>query len=157
MGFGEAIKEGYRNYFNFSGRATRSAFWWFWLWYILILGIMLALLVSGVMLQHQHAAGALPVLLLGGVFALAVLGNIIPIFSAQVRRLHDAGHSGWWVGAMILLILLRDGLRVVARHHPDDGMMPVVLVLLGASFVVDIAVFIFYVQPSRIDSRYRRY
>ncbi len=34
--FGEAIKLGFSNYFNFSGRATRAEFWWFYLFSLVI-------------------------------------------------------------------------------------------------------------------------
>ena len=36
MKFGEAVVSGLRNYFNFSGRASRSAFWFFLLFCILV-------------------------------------------------------------------------------------------------------------------------
>jgi len=36
VGFGEAISEGFRNIVTFNGRASRSAFWWFFLGAIII-------------------------------------------------------------------------------------------------------------------------
>ena len=31
VSFGEAISRGFRNYFNFNGRATKAEFWWWFL------------------------------------------------------------------------------------------------------------------------------
>jgi uncharacterized membrane protein YhaH (DUF805 family) len=36
MGFGSAIKSGFRNYVTFSGRASRSAFWYWTLFAVLL-------------------------------------------------------------------------------------------------------------------------
>ena len=36
VGFGEAIGLGFKNYFNFSNRATRAEYWWFVLFYFLL-------------------------------------------------------------------------------------------------------------------------
>ena len=33
VAFGEAIGLGFKNYFKFSGRATRAEYWWFCLFY----------------------------------------------------------------------------------------------------------------------------
>lgn len=42
VGFAEATKKGFKNLFNFSGRARRSEFWWFVApWSILLLIVLL--------------------------------------------------------------------------------------------------------------------
>jgi len=69
------------NYANFSGRATRPEYWWFFL----------ANLILSVVL------GFLP--FIGNVYSLATL---LPGIAVAMRRLHDTGRSGWW----LLLVLI---------------------------------------------------
>lgn len=82
MTFGEAISDGFSKYATFSGRTSRSGYWWFYLFYILVL-------VGASILD---AAIKTPVLT-----ALAVLALFLPTLAVLVRRLHDTDHSGWWV------------------------------------------------------------
>ena len=98
MGFDDAVKLGFSNYVNFSGRASRSEYW-YW-----VLFVVIGQLVSGVI--DSWIVGAY---LLEGIFFLA---TILPTLSVGVRRLHDLDRSGWWVlldlipvvGWIILLI-----------------------------------------------------
>lgn len=85
-----------QKYANFSGRAIRSEYWWFFLAYI-IAYIVLAIVdyVLGVQLLT----------------AILALGLLIPSIGVGVRRLHDLDKSGWWlllclipiVGGLVLL------------------------------------------------------
>ncbi|HHO65646.1 MAG TPA: DUF805 domain-containing protein, partial [Epsilonproteobacteria bacterium] len=81
-------------YAKFDGRASRSEFWYFILFYALI-NIALALvdfLVLNPMLgatPDQAAQGGI----LEIIFALAML---VPSLALAIRRLHDIGKSGWW-------------------------------------------------------------
>lgn len=75
----------FRNYANFEGRATRSAFWYFQL-VSFIISIILTAISAGV---------------LGLIYSLAVL---IPTLALGARRLHDTNRSGWW--QLLLLIPL---------------------------------------------------
>ena len=102
MGFKEAVISCYRdNYAGFSGRASRSEYWFFVLSYVL-LAMVLGLL--GVLL-----GGKMMFAICLGLFLLAVL---LPSLAAQVRRLHDTNASGWWVllafipyvGGVIMLV-----------------------------------------------------
>ena len=43
MNFGEAITSGFQNYANFSGRAQRSAFW-YWALFCFLAGLVLGIL-----------------------------------------------------------------------------------------------------------------
>ncbi len=88
MSFSEAISDGFSKYVTFSGRSSRSAYWW---WYLF------ALLVS--------VAASLVDQVLGTVFVLsgiAWLALILPSIAVLVRRFHDAGHSGWWILIMLV-------------------------------------------------------
>jgi uncharacterized membrane protein YhaH (DUF805 family) len=101
MGFTEAISAGFRNYVNFSGRATRSEFW-YW--------VLFAVLAS-------IAAGLIDVALFGldgssAIESLVGLALFLPGLAVSVRRLHDLDRSGWWVllgliplvGVIILIV-----------------------------------------------------
>lgn len=85
MNFGDAIKVCFTKYVGFEGRATRSEYWW-WVLFIVLVSI---------------ALGALKLQMLSGVFSLGVL---LPSLAVGARRLHDIGKSGWWL--LIYLIPL---------------------------------------------------
>ena len=80
MQFMDAVKHVYSNYVNFQGRASRAEFWWFFLFFYAVL-IVLSLLGD-----------------LGSALATVFwLGSFLPFLAVYVRRLHDTGHSGWWI------------------------------------------------------------
>jgi len=71
---------------DFRGRASRSEFWWFTLFNVLIhiaVSAVAAALFDEVMFVISNV-----------VFALVLF---IPQLSVSVRRLHDSGKSGWWM------------------------------------------------------------
>ena len=84
-----------KRYADFNGRATRSEFWYFTLFYIVV-AFVLAMIdqfvinpMIGMTVLEAAQGGVLQF-----VFALAML---IPSFSVGIRRLHDSGKSGWWM------------------------------------------------------------
>lgn len=94
----DAIKRFFKKYATFEGRASRSEFWWVFLFIYVIEGV-LNLIFRG------STAGSIIV----GLFGLAVL---VPYLAVGARRLHDTGRSGWWwliglipcVGAIVLIV-----------------------------------------------------
>jgi len=86
MSFVAAIQSGFRNYAKFSGRASRSEFWWWSLF-----TVILQAATSG----FGDAVG--------GLVSLAVL---LPSFAVHVRRLHDTDRSGWWMVAPIIAFVV---------------------------------------------------
>lgn len=79
-------------YADFTGRASRSELWWFWL----------AVIVA--QFAVSFVGGFMPsvVSLLFSLVSLVVsLGTIVPLLAASARRLHDLGQSAW-----LLLLLL---------------------------------------------------
>ncbi len=95
----EALILWLRNWNNFTGRASRSEYWWIRvvqlvgqaLWWFLFLGVMQA----GELSSTDGVVGlaVVAVLLVSGVAALVLT---IPTLSLTVRRLHDADHTGWY-------------------------------------------------------------
>ena len=91
-----AIKTCFKKYFVFNGRAKRSEYWWFFLFYILV-GVASQFL-DEVVLGHSFWINYGPI----GTIVNLIL--IIPILSAGARRLHDINRSGWW--QLLILIVL---------------------------------------------------
>lgn len=85
MSFTESIAACMSKYAMFSGRASRSEYWWFYLFTVLLgwFASMVGAVVLGPML--------------GSFFSLAVsIALMIPALAVFTRRLHDTGRSGWW-------------------------------------------------------------
>lgn len=84
-----------RKYAVFSGRARRKEFWYF---------TLINAIITFVLIGLDFALGSVlfeSVGILSGIYSIAVL---IPSFAVLVRRLHDTGHSGWWVATNVLFI-----------------------------------------------------
>ena len=119
--FEEAIDLGINNYFQFSGRSSRGAYWWWWLASV-ILGFVASLFDLKLLNVNGNSIGAI------GPFAgFVALITIIPNLAVLTRRLHDVGRSGWWVllvftgiGAILVLSWLNGpGDRKENRYGPD--------------------------------------
>jgi uncharacterized membrane protein YhaH (DUF805 family) len=85
MGFGQAIASGFANYVNFQGRASRSEYWYWTLFAVLV--SIAANFVDGVLLMTSGFAV---------VSTLVGLGLLLPGIAVAVRRLHDIDRTGWW-------------------------------------------------------------
>ncbi|MEI9907448.1 MAG: DUF805 domain-containing protein [Actinomycetota bacterium] len=72
-----AIEDCFNKFSDFSGRASRSEFWYFYL-FVLLVDIALSFT-------------AIPII--GDYGSLAFL---LPLFAVGARRMHDIGKSGWW-------------------------------------------------------------
>ena len=91
-----------QNYCNFSGRASRSEYWWVYL-FTCIVSWVVSIVVS--LFSSELSIMYIASMVVGLAFLLPSLG-------IAVRRLHDIGKSGWWmfisliplIGAIILLV-----------------------------------------------------
>lgn len=92
MTFSESIKAVYGQYATFSGRATRSEYWWFVL-FVFIVNFLCGALI-GYSIEIERYSGVIP---WSVVYVIFILVNILPSLALQVRRLHDTGNSGWWI------------------------------------------------------------
>ena len=103
VGFGDAIAEAFRNMFNYQGRASRSAYWWFALFQVLAwVGVLILAFIFAAV--HVPAVSIL-------LYVAAVIGSILVSLSLTVRRLHDSDKSGFWYlnafvpfGGIVLLV-----------------------------------------------------
>ena len=104
MNPGIAAKICFQKYVVFNGRATRSEYWFFFLFTIL-LGFGLAALTGGTVGFVMGGTGAYTQSHINSVISQIV--NIeqyieyiifaLPILSVAIRRAHDAGRSGWYL------------------------------------------------------------
>ncbi len=115
MSFTEAIKTCFSKYFTFSGRASRSEYWWFFLFILLgniVAGILDSVLFGAVTGSIEtgpdgFSASAENNGPVAAIFSLAVL---IPQLAAGWRRMHDTGRSGFY---LLLPLLLSIGAALI--------------------------------------------
>jgi uncharacterized membrane protein YhaH (DUF805 family) len=107
MTFPQSIRSGFRRYADFSGTASRSEFWWWILFTVLVAAALAALPVSTFPPVDGTTFSA-PTLT-----PIWQLGVLLPTLAVTVRRLRDSG-SSWgrifWVffpvvGAIVLAVL----------------------------------------------------
>jgi uncharacterized membrane protein YhaH (DUF805 family) len=103
MTFGQSISSGFSKYAQFGGTASRSEYWW-WTLFSVLVSIGLGIVDGAFNGQSDFS-------LLSSLWSLAVL---LPSLAVGVRRLRDAGYPWGYlflalipiVGAIILIVLL---------------------------------------------------
>lgn len=83
-----------KNYAVFGGRARRKEYWMF-----LLFNIIFSMVWGFIAGAIAGATGSPELGLLAQLYTIAVL---IPSIAVGVRRMHDTGHSGWWLLAPIV-------------------------------------------------------
>jgi uncharacterized membrane protein YhaH (DUF805 family) len=99
MDFKTSVNSVLNNFINFEGRASRSEYWWFFLFYVIVY-------VGAMIIDSMLSMGVLVL--------LVSLGLLAPSLSVGTRRLHDTGKSGWWqllyliplVGMVVMIYFL---------------------------------------------------
>ena len=79
-----ALKDGFARYVDFKTRSTRSQYWWWTLWMILMS-------IGAVIIDTMMGMGDS-----GPVNLILSLATLLPSIAVSIRRLHDIGRSGWW-------------------------------------------------------------
>lgn len=142
VGFGHAVRLYFKNYAVFSGRASRSEFWWVQLFLGLVWMVwsVLCLMAGGLALVSLDSdpygstsaglgAGLVIILVAGLVMYLAC---IVPNLAITWRRFHDTDKSGGfyfltlipYAGPVIELILLAQSSVPTAWQRWDTGTLP---------------------------------
>jgi len=108
-----AYKNFFKGYVDFTGRSTRSEYWWIWLTNMLLLVPFYSAYFKVLANPRNEAA----LMALGGIaiiYMIFGLALILPMLALTVRRLRDAGFH-WalifiifipMVGPLVLLVLL---------------------------------------------------
>ena len=134
IGFLPAVERGFRKYGRFTGRASRSEFWWWVLGNVVVVLVCYGLMIGLGLATSGNSndfgwAGVPPLVLL----IAWIVATIVPNIAITVRRLHDAGFSGWmyllqlipYLGALVVLILCASNTSPAAVRYgppyPDYG------------------------------------
>lgn len=130
--FSQAVKRFFKSYARFTGRASRSEYWWVALFSFLVMLLPLILYIAGAIVMgvtsspssydyatdsYSYSSGPSPagiaLLLIGaGLLLLITLGILVPSIAITWRRLHDANFAGPfyflslipYVGGLILIV-----------------------------------------------------
>ena len=113
MGFSDAVQNVLmNNYANLNGRASRSEYWWF---------VLFNLIVNIVTFVIDLTLGSMITYDMGYVGLIAFLALLLPSVSVSVRRLHDIGKSGWWILLAIIPIVNFIGIFVIIVFTIMEG------------------------------------
>ena len=108
-----AYKNFFKGYVDFTGRSTRSEYWWIWLGNMILLVPFYSVYFKALANPRNEAA----LMALGGIaiiYMIFGLALMLPMLALTVRRLRDAGFH-WalifiifipMVGSLALLVLL---------------------------------------------------
>ena len=101
-----------KNYVNFSGRARRKEYWYFYFFQILI-GLILGI-TFGIMGISDKGMDA--------VSSLLSLAFLLPTLAVGARRLHDVNRSGWWMLIAFTIIgLIPLFIWLVSETKPESN------------------------------------
>ena len=133
MNFGEAIKSVFSKYATFSGRARRSEFWYFYLFYVLV-GSGLSFLSIWIPVAKY-------------LYILFGLGVFLPYTAVTVRRLHDMGKSGWFLLVFmvvsflisLLMFLVKD---IITPTNGDNSMTVLIVYSISIFIILALAIWL---------------
>lgn len=142
VGFGEAIKLYFKNYFDFNSRSTRSEYWFAFLFVFLV-----SLGVSFINSALKVTIGADALIITKIISTAQSLVFLIPNLSVQVRRLHDVGKSGWWALGTLFIALGTIVLMLFAGRSAESisGILCLMYIFLLA---YGITLLVFLCRPS---------
>ena len=93
MTFSESITTCFKKYVDFNGRASRSEFWYFYL-FLTIIGVAIIPLDIAIFPFNEWGP-------IGTTFAIL---TFFPYIAVTARRLHDSNYSGWLQLLVITII-----------------------------------------------------
>jgi uncharacterized membrane protein YhaH (DUF805 family) len=114
-----ALDRFWKKYATFTGRATKSEYWWAVLFIAITGAVVNVIDAAGLISMNLSSANATqpfapsPLFVIGAILVgLWGLALIVPIYAVTVRRLHDTNRSGWFIlmgfipyaGPIILLV-----------------------------------------------------
>lgn len=116
MGIVEAVKSAARRTFDYSGRSSRSEYWWFVLvFFLMFFGptLILFLIRGGDAFEPQVEPVGAVNWIVGVISMLLQVAMMVMGLSLGVRRLHDSNKRGWWLliffaplGLVIFIVLM---------------------------------------------------
>lgn len=135
--FGQAIQSVFNKYATFTGRASRSEYWW-WTLFAFLVGVVCNLI---------------GITWLTGIVNLALF---LPGLAVLVRRLHDINMSGWWAALPYVIGGVCGGFSACLLQNQDNTTLAI---LTGASGIVCLVICIIFIvwlcKPSQMfDNQY---
>lgn len=132
VSFSTAIRNCFKKYAKFKGRAMRSEYWW----WQLFAGLTIGLASGGASFYSQltipdrsfHSEGLTQI---DPFSSMAILILFLPSLAVFVRRLHDINRSGWWVLAWALMCV---GTGAIGAACIGSGFVVLGGVIIGVSF-----------------------
>ena len=126
----QAASRFWRKFAVFSGRASRSEYWW-WALIAFVISFALQLVGSlvyggGFVLDPTDTSLDLRQVLLPAVPSLVwSLATVVPTLAVTVRRLHDTNRSGWWyllvLPTLVALVPLVYGVLALTADELGGG------------------------------------
>ena len=117
-----------KKYSDFSGRARRAEYWYFYLFNLLFL---LAATIIDHLLGIKIGGSNI-----GPIYIIYALFVITPTIAVAIRRLHDIGKSGWMVlislipfigGIWMIILMIRDSNPGDNEYGPNPkGVLPTI-------------------------------
>ncbi|HEY5722504.1 MAG TPA: DUF805 domain-containing protein [Allosphingosinicella sp.] len=140
-----------KRYAEFSGRSRRKEYWMWTLFQVLLyVGVLMLMMVVGggaIMTGGDPsavaAAGGAAMIILA-LYGLAALAFLIPGIAVTIRRLHDTGRSGWWLGGLFglyILLFLVTGMALTSGDPEGGGMLSMILSLVIFAYAIAMLVF----------------
>lgn len=144
VGFLEAFKLFWKNYVNFTGRSTRSEYWFAALWmlilyaplaFVMILGTIF--LVGGAAVDSSGVAvmGMILFLICTLVYVLFALATFIPTWAVMIRRFHDTGRTMVMPIVMFVLSIVMNVFNFVLNMDESTELTPALIIFLIISLV----------------------
>ncbi len=130
MSFGESIKTVLSKYADFSGRARRSEYWWFYLANLIVGNVLYFATIGPAYISaiSNNDVSNFSFGIGGVIYVLYALAVLLPSLAVSVRRLHDTNHSGWYlfmslipfVGWIFVLVaLIQEGTQGPNNYGAD--------------------------------------
>ena len=132
--FGQAIQSVFSKYATFTGRASRSEYWW-WALFTFIVGFVFNLI---------------GIKILSGIVNLALF---LPGLAVLVRRLHDINKSGWWAVLPCLISGVCGGLAACFALNTENSTLGIFTGIAGIVCLV-ICIVLLYgsANPARLKT-----
>jgi uncharacterized membrane protein YhaH (DUF805 family) len=152
MGPISAVISCYVNILNFSGRARRAEYWWFFL-FLFLVGIAVQIAFVMKIVRDPTFAVALQdplalqlwwtqhdtFLMTSWIGAVAyILLGWLPQLSVTVRRLHDTDRSGWFIFMLTLVAIGAVVAVVFVGMGGGQAALPLILLIMSAPLIASI-------------------
>lgn len=111
---GAAVRRFFGKYADFSGRASRSEYWWWLLANVIIYAVLEIIANIGGGMGNASSGPSVIYIIINIILGIWGLATIVPWLALSWRRFHDTNHSGgfWFlgfipiVGGIIVLIFM---------------------------------------------------